>query len=101
MDSLKIVWSLLAEEGLDQVIEYWNWRNKSDTYSKSIVKNLKWTLFVLSVHPGIAKISSQRKDVHIKVFMSHFLIIYKFDNSTLFILDFWDTRKNPSNNRYF
>ena len=100
MNKKEIIWSLIAEQELDNIIEYWNSRNQSETYTKSILKNLNTLLNLLSLHPKIGKKSTQRNNVRIKVFMDNFLIIYRSENNSLYILDFWDTRKNPDTNIY-
>lgn len=100
MNKLIIVWTKLAEQELDDIINYWDNRNKSSIYTTNLLKQLKKTLSILSSHPNIGKKSLQRKNVRIKVFMENFLIIYRTENTYLYILDFWDTRKNPENNKY-
>ena len=100
MNELIIVWTKLAEQELDDIVNYWDNRIKSSNYTTNLLKQLKKTLSILSSHPNIGKESLQRKNVRIKVFMENFLIIYRTENTYLYILDFWDTRKNPENNKY-
>ncbi len=100
MNKLLIVWTKLAEQELDDIINYWDNRNKSTIYTTDLLKRLKKTVTILSSHPSIGKKSLQRKNVRIMVFMENFLIIYRTENTYLYILDFWDTRKNPESNKY-
>ena len=100
MNKLIIVWTKMAEQELDDIINYWDNRNKSTIYTTNLLKQLKKTLSILSSYPNIGKKSHQRKNVRIKILMENFLIIYRTENSYLYILDFWDTRKNPENNKY-
>ncbi len=100
MNKLLIVWTKLAEQELDDIINYWDNRNKSTIYTTNLLKRLKKTVTILSSHPSIGKKSLQRKNVRIMVFMENFLIIYRTENTYLYILDFWDTRKNPESNKY-
>jgi toxin YoeB len=100
MNKKTIVWTELAEEELKNIIDYWNVRNQTDTYTIKLLKKLKTFLELLALHPKIGRKSSQRENVRIKVFMQNFLIIYRTEGNILFVLDFWDTRKNPDNNEY-
>ena len=100
MNKLIIVWTKLAEQELDDIINYWDNKNLSSSYTTNLLKQLKKTLSILSSHPNIGKKSLQRKNVRIMVFMENFLIIYRTEKKYLYILDFWDTRKNPENNKY-
>ena len=49
----RLVFSKKAYADIDRIVEFNNQRNKSDTYSKKIVKNLNKQLKLLVKHPLI------------------------------------------------
>jgi len=51
----RIVWSLTAQQDRKNILEYWNDRNKSKTYSKKLNELLKSSIKLISTHPNIGK----------------------------------------------
>ena len=39
MDEIKVIWTKIAIQQRDEIFDYWNNRNKTDSYSKKL--NLK------------------------------------------------------------
>lgn len=92
----RVIWTPTASAELENIIEYWNERTKSKTYSSRISKNIKAISRLLSKHPEIGRKSSF-PNVRVRPFMKHFQIIYSVREEDLVILSFWDNRQNPEN----
>ena len=95
----KIVWTPTATKQLNGIVNYWNNRNKSFSYTRSIKKNLKSLQRLIAINPRIGK-KTNYPDVLAKIFMSHFQVIYKVQGSIIVILSFWDSRQDPKKNKY-
>ena len=97
----RIVWTPTAKKQLKGVIDYWNKRNQSTSYSQKIRKNLSIILKLISAYPEIG-IRSNYPNAFVKTFMKNFKIIYKLDKDKdrVVILNFWDTRQDPRTNKY-
>ena len=93
MSKKEVVWTELAEKELQNIINYWNQKNQSTKYTSTLRSNLSDLITLLSFHPNIGRRSIQRKSIRLKVFMTHFLLIYRIEIEKLYILDFWDSRK--------
>ncbi len=89
----KIVWTENAIKSRKNLFKYWNSRNKSTLYSKKLNAQFLLALELISKYPKIA-ISSEIKDIRLKI-VSNYYLIYQLTESTIIVLDIWDTRQNP------
>ena len=75
MAALKIVWSETAVQSLHQMILFYNTRNGSMTYSRSVYQRIKETLALIAIHPYVYKATSF---ADIRVFQcDHFKLFYQ------------------------
>ncbi|MEX2336425.1 MAG: type II toxin-antitoxin system RelE/ParE family toxin [Fulvivirga sp.] len=91
----KIIWSKAARQDLTEVLEYWNNRNKSKTYSQFLLKEIGTLLQLLLKFPFLG-LPTDKTGVRIKIF-KNFKIFYEVRKNSIWILRIWDTRQNPKN----
>ncbi|WP_372919836.1 type II toxin-antitoxin system RelE/ParE family toxin [Salegentibacter sp.] len=90
----KIVWSTAANNDLLEILEYWNLRNQSKTYSKRLLKEFNLIIKLLQKFPELG-IKTNRKNLRIKIFKAY-KIFYEIGEYSIVILRIWDTRQNPN-----
>ena len=93
MAQLKIFWTETAIRQRNYVFEYWNERNKSTEYSKSLNKKIVERLFLLKSQPELGK-KSDFEYIWV-ITLGHYSILYKFDEQRIIIVGFWDNRQDP------
>lgn len=93
MAELKVFWTETAIKQRNHIFEYWNERNGSNNYSKSLNIKISERLSLLKSQPKSGK-KSDFKDVRI-VSLGHYSILYKFDKYQIIVVGFWDNRQSP------
>lgn len=88
----KLIWSSKASSDVLSILIYWKNRNKSISYSKKLNQqfNVRAESLIKQPHIGI-----KLKNNIFYIVEDNYLILYKFSNSSIFILRIWDTRRNP------
>ena len=94
MAQLKEFWTETAIRQRNYVFDYWNERNKSTEYSKSLNVKIIERIFLLKQQPKLCK-KSDFKDIRL-VSLGHYSILYKFDTQKIIIIGFWDNRQDPN-----
>ena len=94
MDKLKIIWTKIAISQRNEVFAYWNKRNKSIDFSKKINLLIYEKIDLLKNFP-LTGVEIQNEDARILHFHNYSLV-YKISQSEIYILAFWDNRRNPS-----
>lgn len=89
----QIVWTRLAQNQRFEIFEYWNLQNKSNSYSKRLNDLFEQNIELLSKFPLIGT-RTQIENVRVKI-IKKYLIIYRLNEKTIYILSIWDSRKNP------
>ena len=89
----QIIWSLLAQDDRKQILSYWNYRNKSTTYSKKLHQLFKDALTLVSQFAQIGRLTDE-ENIRIKL-VKEYLIVYEIDVNTIYVLKIWDGRRNP------
>ena len=92
MASLKIFWTSTAIKQRNFVFEYWNERNKSNTYSKKLLKNITERTVQLKKYPDIGKETNYKN--HRSISLGHYSILYKKEIGKIIITAFWDNRQD-------
>jgi len=90
---LDVKWSNRAEREFDKILNYWNDRNGSKLYSLKLINLVNESIKKLTQFPE----SGQQTDnlfIRYKIVKDYFLY-YSFDESTLYIVDVCDMRRNP------
>lgn len=91
----QITWTQKAEKQLNQTLLYWNNRNKSNSYSKKLLKEIKKREIYLTENPNSGITIGYDSILKISV-LRVFSLIYKFKEEKI-SLAFWDNRRNPEN----
>ncbi len=93
MAKRNVVWTKTADIQFVGILEYWVKRNKSNSYSKKLVKLVSERTEQISEKPFLYK-PTDFKDVRVAS-MRNFSIYYKVTKEQIIITAFWDNRQNP------
>lgn len=93
MASRKIVWSPRSKIRLYEILEFFNQRNKSTTYSQKLYKKFKEELSILKLQPEIG-IKTNFDNVR-GLIVGDYVLFYEIEKKQINILTVWDSRQNP------
>lgn len=93
MAKRNVIWTRTADLQFAGVLEYWVIRNKSNTYSKKIVKLVSERTKQIAEKPLIYK-TTDFKDIRVAS-IGNFSIFYKISDKDIIITAFWDNRQDP------
>lgn len=88
-----VKWTRTADIQFVGVLEYWVKRNKSNTYSKKLIKIVAEQTKQIAKTPFIYK-SADFKGTRVAS-LGNFSIFYKVAEQEKFITAFWDNRQDP------
>ena len=90
----KIIWTPEAEKTNDLIIDYLekNWSKKEVV---AFIEKVNSIVLHISLHP-LAYRSAGKEDAREAVITKHNLLLYRITSNKIYLLYFWDTRKNPS-----
>jgi plasmid stabilization system protein ParE len=88
-----VIWTRTADIQFVGILEYWVKRNKSNIYSKKLVKLVSERTKQIANEPLICK-ATDFKDVRVAS-MGNFSIYYKVSDKEIIVTAFWDNRQNP------
>ena len=93
MAKRKIVWSNRAKKRLYGILEFYNERNKSKTYSKKLQQLLSKEVKILIKYPelGLKTTEESTRGLIIK----DYIIYYEITDDKIIIHTIWDTRQDP------
>ncbi len=94
----EIIYSQDAIDDISQILEYWDNRTKSTSYSRKLYIQIKDLIHILSIYPYLG-IPTNKALVRVKIF-KEFKIFYFINPGSIEILRIWDTRQNPKNIKY-
>lgn len=89
----QVIWSLRAQNDKKEILNYWNQRNKSNTYSKKLNELFKESIKIILDFPQIGKVTDDTQ-ARIKI-VRDYLIIYEETEVQVIILTIWDSRQDP------
>ena len=93
MAKRNVVWTRTADLQLVGILDYWNKRNKSNSYSKKLVNLVSERTRQIAEQPFIYK-STDFKEVRVAS-MGNFSIYYKATEDQIIVFAFWDNRQDP------
>ncbi|PQV44406.1 ParE-like toxin of type II ParDE toxin-antitoxin system [Jejuia pallidilutea] len=93
MAKRNIIWTRTADIQFVGILEYWVKRNKSNSYSKKLLKLVSERTKQIAEKPLIYK-TTDFKDTRVAS-LGNFSIYYKFNETEIIITAFWDNRQNP------
>ena len=90
----QIIWSNDAIILQTNILEFWIENNKSETYSRQILKeiNIHEDLLVLNPFLGV---ETQYRNVRRVIILDNFSLFYTVFNEIIQIISIWDNRRNP------
>ena len=89
----RVIWSNLAKDEKYDIFNYWNKRNKSKVYSKKLDRLFNEAINVIKDYSEIGRVTdfpTIRRFV-----VRDYLILYKVETDSIYILSIWDTRQDP------
>ncbi len=93
MAKRNVVWTRTADLQFVGILEYWVKRNKSNAYSKKLVKLVSERTKQIADQPLIYK-ATDFKDVRVAS-LGNFSIYYKVSEKEIIVTAFWDNRQDP------
>ncbi len=93
MAERNVIWTRTADIQFVGVLEFWVKRNKSNTYSKKLVKLVSERTKQIADNPLIYK-ATDFTDVRVAS-LGNFSIYYKVSEENIIITAFWDNRQDP------
>ncbi len=72
------------------VFEYWNFRNKSDLYSKKLNLKIKERTTILKSFPELG-IETDFANTRV-LYLSYYSILYQYSENQIIVSGFWDNR---------
>lgn len=93
MAKRNVIWTRTADIQFVGILEYWVNKNKSNTYSKKLVKIVSERTKQIADKPLTYK-TTDYKDIRVAS-LGKFSIYYKVTEKDIIITAFWDNRQNP------
>ena len=93
MAKRNVIWTRTADIQFVGILEYWVKRNKTNTYSKKLVKIVSERTKQIAEKPLIYK-STDFGDTRVAS-LGNFSIYYKVFDEEIIITAFWDNRQDP------
>jgi plasmid stabilization system protein ParE len=91
----KLIWSHNAKIKLFKILDYFNDRNKSNTYSKKLYAKFAHEINALMKHPDIGVKTDL--DAIRGLIITNYIFFYEIGENNIIIHTIWDTRQNPEN----
>ncbi len=93
MAKRNVIWTRTADLQFVGILQYWVKRNKSNSYSKKLVRLVAERTKQIAENPFIYK-STDFKDTRVAS-LGNFSIFYKVTDMQIIISAFWDNRQDP------
>lgn len=93
MAKRNVVWTRTADIQFIGILEYWVERNKSNTYSKKLIRRVAKRTEQIAKNPFSYK-STNFKDIRVAS-LENFSIYHKVTNKQIIVSAFWDNRQDP------
>ena len=96
---IKVKWSKNATVELLSITDYWTKRNKSTNYSLKIRAHIDIAINLIKKNHRLG-IQSNINDVHMRLILKNYYLIYGVSEKQIDILQFWDARQNPIKTKF-
>jgi len=93
MAKRNIIWTRTADIQFVGILKYWVENNKSNVYSKKLIKLVSERTTQIAKKPLIYK-KTNLKNTRVAS-LGNFSIYYKFNDAEIIITAFWDNRQDP------
>ena len=98
MAARRIVWTSPAKHQLKAIFEYFNFRNKSKSYSLKLNILIQTELKTLLNQPNIGK---KTDCINVRgLLVENYCVFYEINETHIIILSVWDTRQDPKRLKY-
>jgi plasmid stabilization system protein ParE len=90
----EVIWQPIAEKQLLNTLDYFSERNKSNSYSKKLLKAIQNSLRNLEKHPFLGKptgFDDVRELIHLDYSFFYVILV-----NQIHIVHFWDNRRDPN-----
>lgn len=94
MVARRIIWTATAKLQLQEIFEYFNFRNKSKTYSLKLNRIIQSEIKSLLLQSNIDK---KTDAINVRgLLIENYYVFYQINQKDIIILSVWDTRQNPN-----
>jgi plasmid stabilization system protein ParE len=94
MAKRKIVWSYNAQKKLYEILEFYNERNKSTSYSKKLYSSFQKELKLLLKYPNLG-IKTDLDGIR-GLIVGAYILYYEDKGDLIIIHSIWDSRQDPN-----
>lgn len=92
---MEVRWNKAAYNKYIGTLDFWNKKNKSETYSKKIVSQVENIINeIKNSHPSF--LIKTKQPVYRIRFLKYFSLFFTIEEDHINILKFWDGRRNPA-----
>lgn len=89
----EVIWTKTADIQFVGILDYWVKRNRSNMYSKKLIRSVAERTKQISQNPYIYK-STDFSNVRVAS-LGNYCIYYKVTENAIIISAFWDNRQDP------
>ncbi len=89
----EVVWTKNSEIQLQEILEYFTPRNKSNQYSQKLYKKFKAELKTVAQRPDIV-IKTKLEKIR-GLIVGDYILFYEIGKDKILVLKVWDCRQNP------
>lgn len=95
----QIIWTPQAEKTLTQIVEYLeeNWTEKE---VKKLFVKIDKTISLIQQNPKVFRCLSKKSSLYEALVTKQNVLIYKIINDCIYLITFWDTRRNPKKKKF-
>jgi len=93
MAKREVIWTKNSEIQLQEILEFFTKRNKSNIYSRKLYKKFKIELITVSNNPELG--IRTRIDQIRGLIIEDYILFYEILEDRIIILKVWDCRQNP------
>ena len=95
----EIIWTKRANHNFNRIITYLEeeWGEK---VTVAFVKKTYLIIDMISKYPSIGTLENTEKNIHGFLITPHNRLFYRFSESQLFLLNFFDTRQGSTSNKF-
>ena len=90
----KVIVTEKAQALILQVVTFWNEHNQSSAYSRKLLKAIRKQTEYISAFPFSFPVFFENEYRRAPI-LHHFSLIYKVSGDEIYIISFWDNRRNP------
>jgi plasmid stabilization system protein ParE len=95
----QIIWTPQAENTLTQIVEYLE-QNWTEREIQKLFLRIDKTVSLIQQNPKVFRCISKKNNLHEALVTKQNVLIYKITNRDIFLISFWDTRRNPKKKKF-